>query len=181
MARAPRSLAGQLLVSHPQLRDEHFRETVVLLHSHTVADGALGVIVNRPLGRLLGQVDSSATAEALAGVPLFEGGPVATDRLAFGGWCFPAGMAAEVRFGLGQEDAVKLAEDGRFRLAAYVGYAGWAAGQLENELRMNAWVVCPFDGTCAELEGLDFWKKLLERHRPDLRLEADSPENPGLN
>lgn len=181
MARAPRSLAGQVLVSHPQLRDEHFRETVVLLHSHSAEDGALGVIVNRPLGRVLGQVDSSATSETLAGVPLFEGGPVSTDRLAFGGWFFPEGGAVDVRFGLGQEDAVRLAQDGRFRLAAYVGYAGWSAGQLENELRQNAWVVCPFDAGCAEYEGIDLWKKLLERHRPDLRLEADSPENPGLN
>jgi hypothetical protein len=46
---------------------------------------------------------------------------------------------------------------------------------------MNAWVVCPFDARCADHEGVELWKKLLERHRPDLRLEADSPENPGLN
>jgi hypothetical protein len=46
---------------------------------------------------------------------------------------------------------------------------------------MNAWVVCPFDALCVDFEGVELWKKLLERHRPDLRLEADSPENPGLN
>lgn len=181
MARAPRTLAGQLLVSHPQLRDDHFRETVVLLHSHGAAEGALGVIVNRPLGRVLGQVESSAILEPLGEVPLFEGGPVATDRLAFGGWFFPPQGEPEARFGLGQEDAAQLAKEGRFRLAAYVGYAGWSPGQLENELRMNAWVVCPFDKLCLAFEGVELWKKLLERHRPDLRLEADSPENPGLN
>ncbi len=181
MARAPRTLAGQLLVSHPQLRDDHFRETVVLLHSHGAAEGALGVIVNRPLGRVLGQVESSAILDPLGEVPLFEGGPVATDRLAFGGWFFPPQGEPEARFGLGQEDAAQLAKEGRFRLAAYVGYAGWSPGQLENELRMNAWVVCPFDKLCLAFEGVELWKKLLERHRPELRLEADSPENPGLN
>jgi len=87
----------------------------------------------------------------------------------------------EVRFGLDQEEAVLLARDGRFSLAAYIGYAGWSPGQLEKELKMNAWVVCPFDASSAEHEGVDLWKKLLERHRPELRLEADSPENPGLN
>jgi hypothetical protein len=46
---------------------------------------------------------------------------------------------------------------------------------------MNTWVVCPFDALCVDFEGVELWKKLLERHRPDLRLEADSPENPGLN
>lgn len=181
MARAPRTLAGQLLVSHPQLRDDHFRETVVLLHTHGAADGALGVIVNRPLGRVLGQIDAAAALKPLGDVPLFEGGPVSTDRLAFGGWHFPAQGAPEVRFGLGQDQAAQLAKDGRFRLSAYIGYAGWSPGQLENELRMNAWVVCPFDALCADFEGVELWKKLLERHRPDLRLEADSPENPGLN
>lgn len=181
MARAPRTLAGQLLVSHPQLRDDHFRETVVLLHSHDVQDGALGVIINRPLGRVLGQIETSASLAPLDGVPLFEGGPVATDRLAFGGWSFPAQGEPEVRFGLDQAEAAALAVDGRFRLAGYVGYAGWSPGQLENELKMNAWAVCPFDELCLKFEGVDLWKKLLERHRPDLRLEADSPENPGLN
>jgi putative transcriptional regulator len=181
MAEAPQTLAGRLLVSHPQLRDDHFRETVVLLHTHDAAEGALGVIVNRPLGRVFGQIDSSAELKPLDDVPLFEGGPVATDRLAFGGWFFPAQGSPEVRFGLDQVEAAQLAKDGRFQLSAYIGYAGWSAGQLENELLMNAWVVCPFDASCAALEGLDFWKKLLERHRPELRLEADSPENPGLN
>jgi len=84
MARTPRTLAGSLLVSHPQLRDDHFRETVVLLHSHDAKDGALGVIINRPLGRELGQIDAAVNLAPLEGVPLFEGGPVATDRLAFG-------------------------------------------------------------------------------------------------
>lgn len=181
MARASQSLAGRLLVSHPQLRDDHFRETVVLLHTHATAEGALGVIVNRPLGRVLGQIDSTAALKPLDDVPLFEGGPVATDRLAFGGWHFPSQGEPEVRFGLGQEEAAQLAKEGRFRLSAYIGYAGWSPGQLENELRMNAWVICPFDTLCVEFEGVELWKKLLERHRPDLRLEADSPDNPGLN
>jgi|GEM_PF-4702084 len=57
MTRAPQTLAGRLLVSHPQLRDDHFRETVVLLHTHDAAEGALGVIVNRPLRRVLGQIN----------------------------------------------------------------------------------------------------------------------------
>ncbi len=181
MARAPQTLAGRLLVSHPQLRDDHFRETVVLLHTHDLAEGALGVIVNRPLGRVLGQIESTEELRPLDDVPLFEGGPVATDRLAFGGWAFPAIGEPEVRFGLDQSDAALLAQDKRFRLAAYIGYAGWSPGQLENELKMNAWVVCPFDAHCADFEGVGLWKKLLERHRPDLRIEADSPEDPGLN
>ncbi len=181
MSPPPRSLAGQLLVSHPQLRDVHFRETVVLMHLHSSAEGALGVVVNRPLGRTLGQLGTAAASPALADIPLFEGGPVAPDRLAFGSWKFAPGLPAEARFGLGQEEAVALSRDASCELRAYVGHAGWSPGQLENELRMNAWVVCPFDADCGGFEGVGLWKRLLERHRPDLRLEAESPDDPGLN
>jgi putative transcriptional regulator len=181
MARAPLSLAGRLLVSHPQLRDDHFRETVVLLHTHSAEEGALGVVINRPYGRVLGQLEATMALLPLAQVPLFEGGPVATDRLAFGGWRFQSGADAEVRFGLDQAEALTLSAEGSFHLRAYIGYAGWSPGQLENELRMNAWVVCPFGPMCAEAEGVELWKNLLAEHRPELRLEADSPDDLGLN
>ena len=65
MSPPARSLAGQLLISHPQLRDVHFRETVVLLHLHSAAEGALGVVVNRPLSRTLGQLGTAAAADRM--------------------------------------------------------------------------------------------------------------------
>jgi putative transcriptional regulator len=181
MARAPQSLAGHLLVSHPQLREDNFRETVVLLHLHSPAEGTLGVVLNRPFGQVLGQLQPALAGTPLASVPVFQGGPVATNRLAFGGWFFTPQGEAEVRYGLDQEQALQLAADPRFKLAAFIGYAGWSPGQLENELRMNAWMVCPFSAEAEAHEGVELWKKLLERHRPDLRIEADSPDNPGLN
>jgi putative transcriptional regulator len=181
MAGSPPSLAGQLLVSHPQLRDDNFRETVILLHAHSVAEGTIGVVLNRPFGRVLGQMQPDFSETSLADIPLFQGGPVALDRLAFGGWQCSAQGPGEIRYGMGQEEAMELAKDTRFKLFAFIGYAGWSPGQLENELRMNAWVVCPFVSEPSEHEGVELWKKLLELHRPDLRIEADSPDNPGLN
>ena len=181
MPRAPQSLAGQLLVSHPQLRDENFCETVILLHSHLASEGAMGVVLNRPLGRLLGQTQSEFSDSPLASIALHQGGPVGSDRLAFGGWSFPAAGPAELRYGLDQAHAVALVTAGGFQLFGFIGYAGWSPGQLEGELSQNAWVLCPFEREFAAFEGIELWKKLLERHRPDLRLEADSPENPGLN
>lgn len=74
-----------------------------------------------------------------------------------------------------------MASDEAYRLFAFVGYAGWEAGQLEDELRRNAWITCPFDRVTARLEGEAFWKALLLKHRPDLRLVADEPADPGLN
>lgn len=181
MAAPFQSLAGQLLVSHPLQRDENFCESVVLLFSHDKADGALGVILNRPFGRMLGEAQAAFASTPLAGVPLQLGGPVATDRMAFGGWKFPARGPASIRYGVTQEEAPALAADADFHLFAYIGYSGWSPGQLENEIRLGAWVVCPFEAAFADLEGDDLWKRLIIHHRPDLRLAMDSPDNPGLN
>jgi putative transcriptional regulator len=181
MAGRFQSLAGRLLVSHPAQQDEHFRESVVLLHTHDRADGALGVILNRPFGRTLGEAQPRMAGTPLDRLPLHFGGPVAVDRMAFGGWRSAARGPAAVRYGISRDEARGLAVDPAYRLFAFVGYAGWAAGQLENELRLNAWVVCPFDRVAARLEGEAFWKALLLKHRPELRLVADSPDDPRLN
>src|SRR4051812_5602667 len=80
--RTPRkvtSLAGQLLLAHPVLQDAHFKRTVVLLSSHD-ADGAMGVVLNRPLSRQLGEVNAEFALGPLAGVPLYYGGPVEPDQ-----------------------------------------------------------------------------------------------------
>lgn len=175
------SMAGRVLVSHPLQRDEHFCETVVLIHAHSREDGAMGVILNRPFGRLLGQVQSDFSAGALAQVPIHVGGPCAADRLAFGGWKFAARGPASIRYGISREEAEAFAVDPAFRLFAYIGHAGWSPGQLENELRLNAWVVCPFERATAGLAEQAFWKGLLARHRPDLRLVLESPEDLGNN
>ena len=181
MANSFQSLAGRLLVSHPSLRDDNFRETVVLIYSHDEASGAMGVIMNRPFGRLLGHAQKEFSDTPLAGVPLHLAGPVATDKMAFGGWKFSARGPAAIRYGIGQDEAAVLAQAGQFKLFAFVGYAGWSPGQLENELRLNAWIICPFERGFEEFEGEELWKRLLMHHCPELRLEFDSPENPGLN
>jgi putative transcriptional regulator len=181
MPTSEKSLAGRLLVSHPMQRDNDFCETVVLIHTHTAKDGAMGVILNRPSHRLLGQAQVEFAEGALANLPIHVGGPVGTNRLAFGGWKFGARGPASIRYGISREEAADLATAGDYKLFAFVGYAGWSPGQLENELRLNAWVVCPFERSTATLEERDFWKTLLAYHRPDLRLVLDSPTNPELN
>lgn len=181
MAGKFQSMAGKVLVSHPLQRDEHFCETGVLIHSHSREDGAMGVILNRPYGQLLGQVQDEFSSSPLATVPIHIGGPCSADRMAFGGWKFAARGPAAIRFGISREEAEAFAVAGDFRLFAYVGYAGWSPGQLENELRLNAWVVCPFERATAGLAEQALWKGLLARHRPDLRLVLDSPENLGNN
>jgi putative transcriptional regulator len=178
---AESSLAGQVLLAHPSLTEANFCQTVVLMHSHAVDDGAIGVILNRPLNRVLGEVEKRFRDGPLAAVPLHIGGPVNVNQMAFGGWRFASRGPARIRYGLDESEAIELSNDPEFHLRAYVGYAGWTAGQLENEIRLNAWVTHPFDRLADGLEGVELWKAWMTRVRPDLRLLADSPGDLGLN
>ena len=177
----PARLAGQVLLAHPTMEDGNFRRSVVLLHAHDAAEGAFGVILNRPLGRELGELERRFRTSPLAGVPLHAGGPVQTDRLALGCWTLgPAGVT-EIRFGLDETEASALVNNPAVRIRAYVGHSGWSPGQLENELRHPAWVVAPLGPEVESLAGEDLWRRWLIRERPELGLAADAPGDLGLN
>lgn len=177
----PASLAGQVLLAHPSLEDANFRRSAVLLHLHSAREGALGVVLNRPLGRSLADLDGRFARGPLAEIPAHEGGPVHPDRLALGAWRLAPGGISEVRFGLDEAEAARLAAHPAVRLRAYVGHSGWSPGQLENELRLNAWVAVPLGADADALAGELLWKRWLARARPDLRLLAESPGDLGLN
>src|SRR5260370_17352651 len=76
----PRSLAGSLLVAHPNMLDPNFRRTVLFISAHDPDDGALGVIINRPLDKQVAEIVSETPPEGLANVPVFLAGPVGTNQ-----------------------------------------------------------------------------------------------------
>jgi putative transcriptional regulator len=181
MPRKHSSLAGKVLVSHPLQRDENFCESVVMIHEHSEEEGAMGFIINRSCDKKLGETQSEFSHTPLASLAINWGGPVALDRMALGGWKFPSRGPVVVRYGISKEDAGDLIINKNFQISAFVGYAGWSPGQLENEIKLNAWVVCPFEREFAHVQGKELWKALLTKHRPDLRLTLESPPNPSLN
>src|SRR4051794_38283817 len=77
------NFAGQLLVAHPSMLDPNFRRSVLLITSHDAEEGAMGVILNRPLDKQVSELVTELTPETLADVPVFIGGPVATNQLMF--------------------------------------------------------------------------------------------------
>src|SRR3954447_23211848 len=79
----PRNLTGMMLVAHPTLLDPNFRRTVLFISAHNSDDGALGVILNRPLDKHVGDLVSDDTPAALAEVPVYLGGPVGKNQLMF--------------------------------------------------------------------------------------------------
>src|SRR5215831_19606792 len=78
-----RSLAGSLLVAHPNLLDPNFRRTVLFISAHSPAEGALGLIINRPLDKQVADLVTEAPPVGLAEVPVFLGGPVGKNQLMF--------------------------------------------------------------------------------------------------
>jgi putative transcriptional regulator len=135
------SLEGQLLVASPQLMDANFARALVLLIQHT-REGALGVVVNRPLGKTIQQLwREVGSAPCHCRRPVYLGGPVPGPLMAL--HTQPALAEAEpapgVFFAAKKQhlDELVLTEERTYKV--FVGHAGWGAGQLETELHQGAW------------------------------------------
>src|ERR1041385_700052 len=137
----PRSVAGSLLVAHPNMLDPNFRRTVLFISEHDPNEGALGVIINRPLDRQVADLVSDEPPASLAAVPVFLGGPVGKNQLMFAAFEWQKGEGVKLNRNVGVAEPSDVAGEKSATIFAFVGYAGWGAGQLERELQQKAWVV----------------------------------------
>jgi putative transcriptional regulator len=158
---------GVLLYAVPRLRDPNFAESVVLLVQHG-PQGAMGLIVNRPSDALA--EDALPELEGLRGQPIYRGGPVQAEViLALVRTAQPSAKAIrvleDVHMTGSQVDLEAAAKRGRAyeRVRLYSGYAGWAAGQLEDEVRRGDWVVVRADvATIFSTAPGSLWQKVYE-------------------
>lgn len=189
MANSPRngggrgareSLAGSLLLAHPAMKDPNFRRSVVLMSTHT-SEGAMGVVLNRPLGRRLAELSGDFALGPLAAVPLFSGGPVQTEQLLLAAWQLRED-GFRLHFGLELDKAAELLREDDTQVRAFLGYSGWSAGQLEREMKHQTWVVAdvPEDLLQQELDQR-LWRTVLGREGAEWRLLAGEPEDPAAN
>jgi putative transcriptional regulator len=180
------TIDGRLLIAHAILRDPNFRRTVVYICDHDPGEGAFGLVLNRPLDQTAADFlpDDAEASEFLAQVPVFHGGPVGSDRLVFAdfGWD-KAKKCATVRHALGLNEVTNLVEEGgAAQLRAFVGYAGWSGGQLEEELAQGSWVLADAIAASFHLERVaKLWSDTLSRLGPAYRLMSLHPDNPSLN
>lgn len=179
---------GIFLIAAPSLRDPNFRQTVVLLCEHG-SEGALGVVVNRP-------TEINIT-EVLPQVPIlegqchrvFSGGPVQRNSL-----LILYRMAEEpsethhvvdgVYLGGNVQTLERILENPRSNesFRAFMGYSGWAPGQLENELASGSWLTMPADPVLVfEKDPLQVWPEVLEAMDARYKIYADMPLDPSLN
>lgn len=146
-------LSNQFLIAMPGLSDGNFAGTVVYLCEHT-ENGALGLVINRPidinLRNLFEKVDLSLEREDLASRPVYFGGPVQTERgfvlherLDEEGGHYSSSL--KIPGGLEMttsRDVLEALSNGAGPSNVFItlGYSGWAAGQLEDELGRNGWL-----------------------------------------
>jgi putative transcriptional regulator len=152
-------LQGKLLIAMPSLAESTFSASVIVICAHST-DGAMGIIVNKPLAGmsfldLAGQFDLSGLAadqaERLSQTPVHMGGPVDQQRgFVVHGPDFEGEhtlqITADVSITSTLDILEKLAEGkGPAQFLLALGYSGWSPGQLENEILHNGWLHCEFD------------------------------------
>ncbi|MEN8661759.1 MAG: YqgE/AlgH family protein [Lentimonas sp.] len=175
--------AGSLLVAHPSLLDSNFRHSVILLTAHSEDEGSLGIVVNRPLDKTLGEFDPQLEDSDLAAVPLFQGGPVSDDKLILVAWKWtPEEGTFKLYFGIDEAKArALLAEESGFELRGFIGHSGWTEGQLDAEIEEGAWVTSTLMPEIDTMSGEAVWRLILRRDSPQMGLLADEPDDPSVN
>ena len=161
-AAGPGYLDGQILIAMPVMDDPRFERSVIYLCAHS-SEGAMGIIVNRPAGSidfpgLLVQLDIIKRAdqiklpETAESMKVLRGGPVETGRgfVLHSSDFFIEDATLQIDNGVCLTATVDILRaiakgSGPKHAILALGYAGWAAGQLENEIQRNGWLHCDAD------------------------------------
>lgn len=175
---------GRILISEPFLLDPNFKRSVVLLTEHNDM-GTVGFVLNQPT-----DLNLTAVFEDLDGkdISLYQGGPVELNSLHYihsnkeirdsievGDNLFWGGDIKEVKEGL----HVRAFNPDSFRF--FVGYSGWAPGQLEDELSQGSWMVSEMSSKEIFGNDAELWKTAVKKLGGDDSLLANSPSDPHLN
>lgn len=182
----PMDLTGKLLIAMPGMMDPRFAHSVVFLCAHS-AEGAMGLVVNKPTGELrlrdlLDQL-SIATGQDARDLPVHFGGPVEHGRgfvlheRGYNSAISTLNVCADFAMTATLDILEDMAEGrGPAHVVVALGYAGWGPGQLEGEIARNGWLICDADlelvfGT----DDPDKWKAALKKLGVDaVALSADS-------
>lgn len=179
---------GSLLLSEPFMLDNNFERSVILLCAHHPVEGSMGLVINNRSNLLL--------SDAVPGIqnpqfPLYTGGPVGPESLFFlhnapGKIQGSFHIIDGVYFGGNFDQVEFLVNNNQLKpeeIKFILGYAGWTAGQLDDEIAQNSWVVYNDFPTDLVLlpDGEDLWKQALISLGPKYAHVAQFPKSPDLN
>lgn len=168
-------LTGQLLVAMPGMADPRFAKAVIYMCVHSLDEGAMGLIVNKPLpdvrfGDILQNLNIKPLSESCSGIQVHRGGPVQTQL----GFILHSSdyqrdgtlvVNSEISLSTTTEVLRAIAEGtGPHRNLMALGYAGWDSRQLDDEIKRNAWLNVPADADLLFSTDYDGkWDKALAR------------------
>ena len=172
------SLTGQVLIASPETGDPRFKQTVVLLLRHNES-GAVGIVVNRPIGerplaRIM-EVIGEDPSGVEGSVPMFAGGPVSPD---IGFVVHSEDYHRIETLQIGQHLAMTSTREilsdiahkkGPKKFLIAFGYAGWGPGQLEVEIAQHGWFTAPADSDLIFDENRGtLWEEAMKRRKRQL-------------
>ena len=147
-------LEKQMLIAMPAMADPNFYRSVTVMCQHT-EEGAIGITINRKsdfnLGEILSQMNIQCENDEVCEKLVLEGGPVNPDRgfvlhSPKDGFESSLELSSGIMISTSRDVLVAIANgDGPEQYVVALGYAGWGDGQLESELRQNAWLSVPVD------------------------------------
>ena len=177
---------GRILISEPFLRDATFGRSVILLVDHT-DEGSMGLVINKQLPLFLN--DIIMEFKYLDEIPLYKGGPIATDTLFYLHTLSDIPGSISISKGLflnGDFEEIKryilqgnkISEHIRF----FLGYSGWESEQLSNEIRENTWLVSEEEKSYLMKNNIkDMWRTALEKLGSKYETWSRFPQVPTLN
>lgn len=178
---------GDLLISEPFLADPNFARTVILLCEHN-EEGSLGFVLNKPAKVKLSDLITELPQRQ---DDIFIGGPVQQNTLQF--IHRNAGViddGSEVTKGLywggNFEQTLAMIESNLIKasdIKFFVGYSGWASGQLKGELELNSWIISRNVNTeqIFDLDVNTLWKEVLKKMGGKYKIVSNFPVDPRLN
>ena len=178
------SLTGSLLISNANLFDANFRRTVVLIGHHD-EEGAVGVVLNQPLAVAVRDAVPPLSRLVDPEEPLFDGGPVQPDSVIVLADFIDPSRAEMLALGsigfLPPETDADITTTIR-RARVYAGYAGWGAGQLEDELQEDSWITTPaLPGDVFHDDPARLWEDVLRRLGSSYDMLRLMPRDPSMN
>ena len=157
---------GRILISEPFLRDATFGRSVILLVDHT-DEGSMGLVINKQLPLFLN--DIIMEFKYLDEIPLYKGGPIATDTL------FYLHTLSDI------PDSISISK-GLYLIRFFLGYSGWDSEQLNNEIRENTWLVSEEEKSYLMKNNIkDMWRTALEKLGSKYETWSRFPQVPTLN
>lgn len=174
---------AKLLIAEPFMLDPHFRRAVVMLCEHDINDGTIGFILNKPLGMQLNDLLASFPS---FDAPVFYGGPVSTDTIHYvhnlGETLSGSIKIAQGLYWGGDFDELKRLVNAQVvqpkHIRFFIGYSGWSAGQLCEELRGSSWLLGHIDANYVFKATPDdtLWTKVLDDEGDTFSVIGQIPE-----